>query len=53
MAAHPDFDPIASPTTPIADHREPAFVHPADVEAAQGKLDGFTNRHGGKQPTSS
>jgi arylsulfatase len=50
MAAAADFDPIASPTTKVADNREPAFVHPADVEAAQAKLDGYVNRHGGTQP---
>jgi arylsulfatase len=45
-----DFDPIASPTTPHADHREPRFVHDDDVRVARTKLDGYANRHGGKQP---
>jgi len=45
-----DFDPIASPTTPVADNREPAFVHQGDVERARAKLTGFTNRHGGNAP---
>jgi arylsulfatase len=45
-----EFDPIASPTTRVADNREPAFVHTADVAVAQEKLASFTNRHGGKQP---
>ena len=31
-------DPIASPTTPVAENREPAFVFPEQAAAAQGKL---------------
>lgn len=45
-----DFDPIASPTVKVADNRERAFEHPADVAAAQAKLAGYTNRHGAKAP---
>ena len=32
------FDPIASPTTRIAPHREPAFVFPEQVDATRAKL---------------
>jgi arylsulfatase len=38
------FDPIASPTVRTADHREPAFVHAAQAEAATKKLAGFSAR---------
>ena len=38
------FDTIASPTVRLADHREPAFVHDADVEAAEAKLAARTKR---------
>jgi arylsulfatase len=34
----PTFDPIASPTTPIAPHREAPFVFPAQTDAARQKL---------------
>jgi arylsulfatase len=44
------FDPIASPTTPIAPHREPTFVHDDDVAAAQRKLDDYRATHGGRSP---
>ena len=44
------FDPVASATTHIADHREPQFVHAADVAAAQRKLDEYRSRHGGRRP---
>src|SRR5438046_3587863 len=33
----PTFDPIASPTTRIDPHREPAFVFPEQVDAARAK----------------
>lgn len=46
----PDFDPIASATTPVGERREPAFVHDADVAVAQRKLAGFENRHGTGAP---
>jgi arylsulfatase len=32
------FDPIASPTTPVGETREPVFVHPEQLEAAQARL---------------
>ena len=46
----PEFDPIASPTTPMGERREPAFVHAEQVSTAAARLDGFTNRHGTKAP---
>jgi arylsulfatase len=42
----PDFDPIASPTTVVADHREPQFVHTDDLAEAQRRLAAYTARHG-------
>lgn len=45
-----EFDPIASPTTPIARSREPAFKHEDDIATAKTNQDAFTNRHGGKEP---
>jgi len=42
------FDPIASPTTPISDVREPAFVHPEAVAEAQRRLGAF--RAAGRRP---
>jgi hypothetical protein len=33
----PTFDPITSPTTRIAPHREAAFVFPEQTEAARAK----------------
>jgi arylsulfatase len=45
-----DFDPIASPTTPLADHREPRFVHEPDLSVAAERLAGWTDRHGGRSP---
>ena len=41
-------DPITAETTAIADHREPAFVHPGQVDAAQAKLTAFEERTGRK-----
>jgi hypothetical protein len=38
LAPVPPFDPISSPTTRSAPHREPAFVFPDQAEAARGKL---------------
>src|SRR5262249_24929188 len=38
LSIMPNFDAIAAPTVRKADHLEPAFVHPADVEAAARKL---------------
>ena len=43
-----DFDPIASPTTPVTDAREPAFVHDAAVAEAASRLAAF--RAGGRRP---
>jgi arylsulfatase len=45
-----DFDPIASSTTPVADHREPVFVHDADRAEATRRLGAFTDRHGTTRP---
>lgn len=45
-----DFDPIASPTTAVSEHRERVFVHDDDLAVAAAKLGTFTNRHGGKVP---
>ena len=42
----PPFDPIASPTVRVADHREPAFVFPAEAEAAWRKVAEFAARTG-------
>ena len=42
----PPFDPIASPTVRVADHREPAFVFPAEAEAARRKVAEFAARTG-------
>jgi arylsulfatase len=40
------FDPIASPTVEVGPTREPQFVHEDQVAEANGRLDGFRNRHG-------
>jgi arylsulfatase A-like enzyme len=40
------FDLISSPTTPVADHREPQFVHADDTEAATRALSDYRSRHG-------
>lgn len=45
-----DFDLIASATTKVAAHREPAFVHDADVAEAASRLDGFRTRSTRKGP---
>lgn len=39
------FDPIATPTTPVADHREPVFVHEG-AEQARARLEAYVERHG-------
>jgi len=44
------FDPIASPTTPVADHREPRFVHDGQDAAARSRLDDYARRNGGRRP---
>ncbi|MGH9050915.1 MAG: arylsulfatase [Acidimicrobiia bacterium] len=41
-------DPITAATTAVADHREPAFVHPDQVSAAQAKLAAFEQPTGRK-----
>jgi arylsulfatase len=38
------YDPIAAKTVAIAEHREPTFIHPEQVDAAQRKLAAFTAR---------
>jgi arylsulfatase A-like enzyme len=40
------FDPIASPTVAVGDHREPAFVHEAQEEEADRRLAAFRERNG-------
>jgi arylsulfatase len=40
------FDPIASPTVTIADHREPVFVHEEQEARATALLDDHLARHG-------
>lgn len=40
------FDLISSPTTAVADHREPHFVHADDTEAATRALTDYRSRHG-------
>src|SRR3954471_22141298 len=50
VTASTSFDPIASPTTAVAPHREPTFVHADDVAAAQQKLDAYRRAHGGRRP---
>src|SRR5262245_63006968 len=42
----PAFDPIASSTVRVADHREPAFAFPEQVRAAQARLAEFAVRRG-------
>ena len=44
------FDPIASPTTRLADHREPQFVHEGQVAATTTRLSGFRERSGDRGP---
>ncbi len=43
-----EFDPIASPTTPVSPSREPAFVHDDAVAEARSRLDAF--RAAGRRP---
>jgi arylsulfatase A-like enzyme len=45
-----EFDPIASPTTRLADHREPQFVHEDQVAVTTTRLSGFRERSGGRGP---
>lgn len=45
-----DFDPIASPTTQLAEHREPQFVHDDEVVTATTRITGFRERTGGRGP---
>ena len=45
-----DFDPIASPTTQLAEHREPQFVHEDEVATATARITGFRERTGGRGP---
>jgi arylsulfatase A-like enzyme len=45
-----DFDPIATATTPVADNREPAFVHEADVAEANRRLGEYRGRSGRRGP---
>jgi arylsulfatase len=40
------FDPISSPTTPVADHREPVFVHPEQEALAQRRIADYRARTG-------
>ena len=44
-----EFDPIASPTTRVAAHLEPSFIHAGDVDTAQRKIADFVARRG-KRP---
>ena len=46
VAACHQFDPIANPTVRVAPHREPAFVFPEQVRAAQDKLAAYAARTG-------
>ncbi len=39
-------DTIATPTVRIADHREPAFVNPAQDDLARARLDDYVARNG-------
>lgn len=39
-----DFDPIASPTTPVSPSREPTFAHPEQVAAASARLEAYGRR---------
>jgi arylsulfatase len=39
-------DPVTAPTTPVAPHREPAFVHAEQAPAAEQKLADFVTRTG-------
>lgn len=41
-----EFDPIASATTTVADHREPQFVHVDDVAEAERRLADYERAHG-------
>ena len=43
-----EFDPIASPTTPVSQSREPTFVHDEAVAEATSRLDAF--RAAGRRP---
>ncbi len=40
------FDPIASPTVSVGDHREPVFVHESQEEEAERRLAAYRERHG-------
>jgi hypothetical protein len=46
----PPFDPIANATVRLAPHREPAFVFPEQVRAAQDKLAAYADS-GAAPPT--
>ncbi|HEY8059228.1 MAG TPA: hypothetical protein VID94_10770, partial [Acidimicrobiales bacterium] len=45
-----EFDPIASPTTRLAEHREPQFVHDDQVADATTRLTRFREQTGGRGP---
>lgn len=45
-----EFDPIASPTTKVADNREPAFVHATDVATSEERLAAYRSGRGGRGP---
>jgi arylsulfatase A-like enzyme len=45
-----NFDPVTTPTIRTAEHKEPAFVHHADVEVATGRLDAYRRARGGRAP---
>ena len=40
------FDPIATPATSVAEHREPAFAHPEQAAASKQKLSKYVERRG-------
>ncbi len=43
-------DPIASATRSLGSAREPAFLHPAQEAVAQGRIEEFRARSGGRRP---
>ena len=43
-------DPIASATRSLGSAREPAFLHPAQEAVAQGRIEEFRARCGGRRP---
>ena len=45
-----EFDPIASPTTRLADHRERQFVHEDEAATTTTRLSGFRDRSAGRGP---